>query len=317
MPSSRKNKSTNVRIMKWLARMGKAAPKLTSGIAERLFFRPPRPRPLTDEQRSIFDRAQHLVVHVDGKSVHAWRFGRGPQVLLQHGWGGSTGRLAPLIRSLTDAGYSVLALDAPGHGASGWQSTTSLAHFARAIDALVEREGPVFAAIGHSLGGAAIAHAQARGLDAQFVGLIAPLHDPNGYFELFMDSLNLGESIRIRARARMERRIGARFADLNTARNLSRASTPTLIIHDRGDSFLRFEHSETLERGLERVELVATEGLGHSRILDDEEVHRLLIDRLDATPCDRVDCSRSAVLPGSTLRLSNEEVFAQLHYGRS
>ena len=57
---------------------------------------------------------------------------RGSTVLLMHGWEGRPTQFALLIRGLVDAGYGVIALDAPAHGRSpGREANVVL--FARAL----------------------------------------------------------------------------------------------------------------------------------------------------------------------------------------
>ena len=55
---------------------------------------------------------------VDGLNVHYVQAGQGPVVLLVHGLGSSLATWASNIAPLADAGFTVLALDLPGHGDS-------------------------------------------------------------------------------------------------------------------------------------------------------------------------------------------------------
>ena len=61
---------------------------------------------------------EHKTVEVDGINVHYVRSGEGPVVLLLHGLGTSLITWSRNIKPLTDAGYTVLAPDLPGHGDS-------------------------------------------------------------------------------------------------------------------------------------------------------------------------------------------------------
>ena len=86
------NKSTNVRFIdgvRWVARRG---PGATSRLATRVFFMPPRPRRYAWTDRSVFRGAERLPLDANELALRAWRFGRGPQVLIQHGWAGAPPR---------------------------------------------------------------------------------------------------------------------------------------------------------------------------------------------------------------------------------
>ena len=82
-----------------------------------------------------------------------WHWGRGPRVLLAHGWGSHAGRLTPFIPRLVRAGFGVSAFDAPGHGESRGRFA-SLPEFVDALMLVARSVAPV-AFLGHSLGAAA------------------------------------------------------------------------------------------------------------------------------------------------------------------
>ncbi|MGW7291806.1 alpha/beta fold hydrolase [Streptomyces xiamenensis] len=71
--------------------------------------------------------ARRETVTVAGRDVVVFRSGNGERpVLLLHGWMFRTSRFAPLIRALTERGYSPVAFDAPGHGESSAGETSIL-----------------------------------------------------------------------------------------------------------------------------------------------------------------------------------------------
>ncbi|MEZ4682380.1 MAG: alpha/beta fold hydrolase [Caldilineaceae bacterium] len=55
-----------------------------------------------------------------------YSWGSGPTVLLVHGWAGRGSQLAPLVAPLVNAGYRVVAFDAPAHGDSPGDRTNLL-----------------------------------------------------------------------------------------------------------------------------------------------------------------------------------------------
>jgi pimeloyl-ACP methyl ester carboxylesterase len=61
-----------------------------------------------------------------------------------------------------------------------------------------------------------------------------------------------------------------------------RMSTPLLVIHDRDDKEVPFDVGRHIAESWPNAELVATEGLGHQRILRDEGVRDLAVSFVTA-----------------------------------
>jgi pimeloyl-ACP methyl ester carboxylesterase len=155
-----------MRSLRWASRALQAvAPAVAVGVAERLFFTPPRPR-ASAALHNFLGTGRCFELRVEHRRVVGWRWGEGPLVYLVHGWGSRGGRLEAFVRPLLEAGFGVVTFDAPGHGASG-RGMSSMPEFARAIHAVVEREGTAHAVIAHSLGAAATALAVSWGLTAE------------------------------------------------------------------------------------------------------------------------------------------------------
>src|SRR6185436_19892625 len=99
------------------------APALASRIAFRLWFTPSGPR-VSDAARAFLATGETLDLTVNGRHVAAWIWaseprGRGPAIVLMHGWGGYAAQMQSFVAPLTAAGFRVIAFDAPAHGRSG------------------------------------------------------------------------------------------------------------------------------------------------------------------------------------------------------
>lgn len=82
-------------------------------------------------------------------SLHAETTGRGPDLVLLHGWGMNAGVWAPLAQTLASA-YRLTLIELPGHGASAYDAgRTSLRDWAEQVIAAAPR-GAVW--VGWSLG---------------------------------------------------------------------------------------------------------------------------------------------------------------------
>ncbi len=250
------------------------SPAAAAALAMALFRKPPRHRD-TEEERKALARAESLPVSLDGRRVAAWRWGQGPAVLLVHGWGSRGSRLAAsFVAPLTEAGYSVVAFDAPGHGASAGR-LSSLPQFISAIEAVVRElgeNGTLAGIVAHSMGAAATTLAMSRGLRAGRVVFLAPAVDPIGYTERFAEVVGLAPDILDRMRRSIERRFGQSWDDFEVLRPAATMTAPLLVFHDRDDRDVEWSNGEAISGVWPGAELVSTTGLGHRRIVHDPAV---------------------------------------------
>jgi pimeloyl-ACP methyl ester carboxylesterase len=195
-----------------------------------------------------------------------------PAVYLVHGWGGWRGQLDPFVGPLVEAGWRVVAFDAPGHGDSdpgpAGPGRGTVLELAGALAAVVAAQGPAAAVVAHSLGATAAAFAMDGGLAVGRAVFLAPMADPLPYTRTFAARLGFGERTRTRLVRRLERRIGLPMAAFDVSAMASRTATPPLLlVHDRQDGETGWSDSAAIARSWPRSRLVTTGGLGHRRIL--------------------------------------------------
>ncbi|PYQ50020.1 MAG: alpha/beta hydrolase [Acidobacteria bacterium] len=276
------NKSTNVRQRRrrppvpllWRAGLAigsRVAPALAGRVAETLFFTPPRPRPRPSTD-PLPAGARHRLVATPAGEVAVWSWGRGPAVYLLHGWGGRAQQLGALVAPLVDRGFRVVALDAPGHGASAGRRSSG-PEFARSLAAVVERFGPAHAVIAHSLGAAATVFAMREGLAVGRLVFVGPPADPLVWAHRFAAALGLTRAAREELQRQSERRLRARWADLPLlpVRGLPEPP-PLLVVHDRDDREVPWQDGAAIAAAWPGARRVDTVGLGHQRILRDPAV---------------------------------------------
>ncbi len=245
---------------------------LSARWAEQLFLTPPR-QALTRSEREILSRGRFRRVRAGPLRVATWRWGEGPAVLLVHGWGGHAGRLARFVAPLTEAGFSVAAFDAPGHGASEGKQC-DLSDFLRALRGVARDCGGVVALIGHSLGASACLLALRDGLCGRAGVLLAPLANPEEYTGRFANICRMNVAVRDSMKARLATRQRLSWETLRLAQSAPSAAGPLLIFHDSGDLKVPVKNGRAIARTWPRAELVATRGLGHHKILRNPEIVR-------------------------------------------
>lgn len=198
-----------------------------------------------------------------------------PLVLLVHGWGGHAGQLLPLARALATSGFTPVLVEMPAHGRSAG-TVSNLPQFARAIDyvaaRLVQRGETIKAVVGHSLGANALAYAASRGLPVERLVLVAPPASPHEFTRYFAQVFGLSEATRAAMEGLIEAREAILMPLLEPAAVGPRIEQRTLVVHDREDRVNRFEDGVAFRDAIPGARLVATQGLGHRRILKDASV---------------------------------------------
>lgn len=270
------------RLFRWgLGASQRLWPALAVRAAYRLFGTPLPPKWLSRRKawgpdwrinRWAFENA-NLTLYTRPVAPH------GPVVLLAHGWGGHAGQMLALADILQAQGLRPVLLEMPAHGRSAG-STSNLPQFARALDYAVARlrqEGhQIHALVAHSLAANAGAYAASRGLPVGKLVLLAPPASPYEYTRLFAHVFGLHEATRAAMQRRIEAREGILMPQFEPAAVGPRIAQPTLVIHDRRDSINRFADGVAYSQAISGARLLATDELGHRKILKDPEVMREL-----------------------------------------
>ena len=102
--------------------------------------------------------------------------------------------------------------------------------------------------------------------------LLAPPASPREYTRLFAQVLGLNEATRAAMQRRIEAREGVLMPQFEPDAVGPRIRIPTLIVHDRNDSINRFADGMAYAQAIRGAQFVATEGLGHRKILKDAVV---------------------------------------------
>jgi pimeloyl-ACP methyl ester carboxylesterase len=251
----------------------RAAERMSTGLAALMLFqlarRPPKRR-LDPASGATFARATRFPVRVGGDDVQVYAWGEGPVALCVHGWGGRATQMTCFVEPLLQAGFRVVAFDAPAHGASAGRVSDPIA-FVRAIGAVVEAVGPISVAIGHSLGAAAT-------LIATRDGVLRPerlvLLGGYAHFDLVIDKM---KSLFAVSRPVLERAFDRWFGahdqrvdgeQLSPVAALRALDCPTFILHDHDDEVVPVSHAEQLFAAAKAGVLMRTRGLGHHSILN-------------------------------------------------
>jgi pimeloyl-ACP methyl ester carboxylesterase len=267
------------------------APSVAARLAERQFLTPPRPR-RPESELALLATARARPLFVGTRHVELWLWGSGPSVLLAHGWGGRGTQLGSFVEPLVARGFSVITFDAPGHGASG-SGLVTLSQMVAATRAAAATRGPLAGLVAHSVGATVAARALYEGLDAAAAVFVAPAADLTAPATRFTVTRGFSRQVSVAMQARIEARAGHRFSAFDVATLAPTLGQPLLIVHDRGDAEVPWQHGRLIAHAWRGSALLMTDGLGHARILRDPDVIAAAVAFLAA----RTEERRLAPLP--------------------
>ena len=266
-------KSTNVRPLglqlfsAGVRAIGAVHPEAAAQLLVKAFCTPLKKTAATHWPQGLTPEQSWL--GVDGAQIALYRWGpalNGKKVLLAHGWNGRATQLRSLVEPLRARGFAVCAFDQTAHGLSSGR-TTNLPRFARTLTAVAELLGPVHSIVAHSLGAPAAAFAMGKGLKADRLVMVAPPAHPRRFISGFWRQFGIPDPLGERMIRRIETTEGARLREIDVAQSAQHVGQPVFVVHDRTDKEVPFIEGEEWSWAVSDGQLLATEGLGHNRLL--------------------------------------------------
>ena len=247
--------------------------KLVTSYAAKLFTTPIKHKVPKREFEMDKKSIQNLIyVPEINKSVVTYEYGKSDRkILLVHGWSGRGTQLFKIADELLDNGYSVVSFDAPAHGKSKGNSTI-MSEFISSILEIEKQYGPFEFAIGHSLGGMSVLNAIKDGLKVKKAIVIGSGDIVQDILDDFVAKLGLKQAISERLREFFENKYQVKMDNFSAYRAAQKVKIPVLVIHDNDDPEVPAKAGIHIHENLENGELFLTDGLGHRKILGNQNV---------------------------------------------
>jgi predicted alpha/beta-fold hydrolase len=204
-------------------------------------------------------------------SIHTKTYGQGPSLLLLHGWGGSSNSFVQFIDPLVAAGFQVITVDLPAHGLSSGKES-SLFDFIASTTLVLEKIPPIYAIIGHSLGGLAAMNIASRNEKITKVITISAASSINTIVNTYKENLNLSTKVVDKLFTDIERKFNVKIDDYSIDKLYDFLPQSGLLIHDEFDYVIPFSEISIIKQRWPNANMFTTKGLGHHRILKDFQV---------------------------------------------
>jgi esterase/lipase len=248
--------------------MGTLFPQKTAESAKTLFLTPRKYLIKAWEKQIELKGTRRKLSN--GLSAICW--GDSPQkILLVHGWESRATQVSGFAEKFVEAGFQIIALDAPAHGHSTGEQANPLM-FAKAVMQADQELGPFDAIIGHSMGGSAVVIALSEGVETEKVVLISSPSSIESVLKRFAKFIGLPTKSTQRFLHLVEEVVGRSVEALNIAKLIQSNSSKGLIIHDQDDVEIPYEDAKTIEQNWKGAKLISTQGYGHRSILRQEDV---------------------------------------------
>lgn len=235
----------------------------------------------------VFAGAEKLQLNLKGDIIRGYRCNhpRQKRALILHGFASSCHKFDKYAEQLVNAGYEVLAFDAPAHGKSDGD-TINAVEYCEMIMRLHEVYGPFQAFIAHSLAGIAVTLAleQLPHTAATRLVLIAPATETSTAIEAAFDLLQIkSKAVREKVHHIIHEKSGRYIEWFSIRRAIKNISAQMLWVHDEDDDITPWKDAlKVKEDNPKHIRFMVTKGLGHQRIYRDAQVRNAVINFLKA-----------------------------------
>lgn len=255
------------------------SPKIAVLFAARLFTTPIKHKiPKREFEMDANSLQKKVAIPAIDKTIIVYQYGTSDRkILLSHGWSGRGTQLVKFADELIRQGYSTISFDAPAHGKSEGK-TTLMPEFIESILELEKQFGPFEAAIGHSLGGMSLLNAVKRGLKIKRLVIIGSGDLVSDIFDDFIFQLGLKNKFSKLMRQHFEKKYDQTMDSYSAYIAAEKTEIPVLVIHDNDDADVPVKAGIHIHKHLKNGQLMITKGLGHRKILGNEEVILKAID---------------------------------------
>jgi len=256
---------------------------LAARLALLMFLKPPRRR-VEPADAPILALARRNTMRCGGDRFTVWTWDNaGPCVVLLHGWGSHAARFADFVAPLRSAGYSVIGIDAPAHGTSPGRFS-DLPRFRDSLAEVLRANEPIYAVIGHSLGGGAVLTVLAETADhhPKKICLFGVPSDMDYILESFAMMLGLKPPTLANLRARFRLKFGRTTKSVSISAAAPSVRIPVLVVHDEDDNVAPIAHGAALAEAIPGAQMWRTRGFGHSGALRDPATIQRVIAFLKA-----------------------------------
>lgn len=258
----------------------KISPVLAARMSVALASRPRKHMRKPREQEQLAQASRIEFTGAQGKPCVAWSWGQGPVVLVAHGWESRGSQMATMAMAIAEAGFQAVAIDFTAHGDSAG-SSVNFRHFAEDIVLLSRQFDHVYGFVGHSAGGVLSMAARELGFKAERYAVIGSPPAPVPAIAAIRKLLKVSEATVEQCQQVFASQMGvSSWQELMQGRAFANPDGQLLLIFDKDDREVDHHYGDQIARWWPGSVLIKTEGLGHRRLMWDDQVIKHVVDYL-------------------------------------
>lgn len=270
------------RVVRFLfGTVGRIFPNKAAQVAYKIFSTP-RTRAKHRISDEILESAKLFEVLYGKQILKGYEWGKGEKtVLLVHGWESRGTAMRSFVRSLTAAGFRVVAMDGPAHGNSDGKST-NIFEFGGAVRAFINQIGDVHGIITHSFGGASTMYALGTIDTSVSVKKLILTGVPNSIeliWKSAVNTLNLPNEVAQNFKRLLEAKVNTTMEEADSAETKNRMNVgEVLIVHDTEDIIVPFSEAVKNYEDIDNSNLLEVSNYGHYRMLKNPDLVQAITD---------------------------------------
>ena len=221
---------------------------------------------LKPHHKQFLDSSEKFSFYHDGIYIQGYKWGRGNKKLLfLHGWQSHSFRWKSYIEALSPEEFTIYAIDAPGHGASGGK-TLNVPLYGEVIKQLVNSLGQLGAVVSHSMGSFSILYAlhTSTTLAVEKVVIMASPGKGRDFINSFRYALKLSDRSVNLLLDYFIVKFGKPIDFFSTPDFAATITVPGLIVHDEGDRETPYKYAVQIHQAWANSKLITTTGLDHN-----------------------------------------------------
>ncbi len=251
------------------------SPYLATRFAAWLFLKPFKYNlPKREKEMDALFLQEKVLVPLINREIVIYRnssANSGIKILLAHGWSGRGTQMPDIALRLIKAGYEVISFDAPAHGKAPGKMSM-MPYFIDSIHFIDKTYGPFYGAVGHSLGGMSLLKAVKNKASFQKLVIIGTANSVTHITREFAQNMKLNLKVARKMKSYFDKKFGEDMDNLSGALSALKVKIPTLVIHDEDDVDVHVSSAYEIKNNLQQGELFITKGLGHRKVLGNNEV---------------------------------------------
>lgn len=221
---------------------------------------------VSDNAIAFYKKGIKKEFYVGHPVFYTYTYGKGPLILMLHGWCSNGARWCIYVDELVGRGYKVMVVDAPGHGTAPGRFL-SVFLYARGIQAILASEVKWHTVMTHSIAGltaiGALGKSKKQCHPTKFI-MMNTFATATAILKKFSCCLGVSSNVVEGAKKLMYVYNDFPLHTFSISKHLNNICEDSLLIYDTTDHVVPKSEAEYIIRHTPSLNFLKTEGLGHN-----------------------------------------------------